>query len=340
MSGQLEGDEVELGIVVPAYNEEANLPTLVRELAAALDPACIRYEILLVDDGSRDGTVGVIRSLSREYSNVRGALLSRNFGHQAAVSIGLQHIRGRAVAVMDADLQDRPSDLKDLYDVLQREDADVVYAVRRGRKENIFKRSAYAIFYRILGRLANIEIPLDSGDFCVMNRRFIDRLNALPERLRFIRGLRAWLGGRQIAHVVTRAERLAGKSQYTLGKLIRLAGDGLVSFSHVPLRVASWIGVLSAALAFAGVVVVIVWRFTGQLPAGAGLATIALGVLFLGGIQLLTIGILGEYVGRIFDEVKSRPVAIVHDFIEYRDGAADLASAQRRPNLLSERDGE
>jgi dolichol-phosphate mannosyltransferase len=323
--------EVDLGIVVPAFNEEANLPTLVRELATTLEPAGIQYELVLVDDGSRDGTRGVIRALCRENPTVRGLLLSRNFGHQPAVSIGLQHVRGKAIAVMDADLQDRPSDLMELYECWRREGADVVYAVRQGRKENIFKRSAYALFYRILGKLANIEIPLDSGDFCVMGRSFVDRLNALPERQRFVRGLRAWLGGRQIGHAVTRGERFAGESQYTLGALMRLAGDGLVSFSHLPLRIASWVGVASAVLAFLGAVTVLVWRFTGMLPEGAGLATIALGVLFLGGIQLLTIGILGEYIGRIFDEVKSRPVAVVHELLECGGGTPPDHGGERTP---------
>jgi polyisoprenyl-phosphate glycosyltransferase len=323
MSAQLEYRDVALGIVVPAYNEEANLPVLVEELAAVLNSAGIRYEVLIVDDGSRDSTAEVIRSLALRHPNIRGVLLSRNFGHQAAVSVGLQHVRGRAVAVMDADLQDRPADLKDLYDIWRRERADVVYAVRRQRKENVFKRTSYSLFYRTLSNLADIEIPLDSGVFCLMDRRFVDQLNALPERLRFVRGLRAWLGGRQIGHPVTRGERWAGKSQYSLSKLIGLASDGLVSFSYVPLRIATWIGVISAALAFAGAILVLVWRFTDELPEGAGLATIALGVLFLGGIQLLTIGILGEYTGRIFDEVKSRPVAVVHDFVEHGESVVE-----------------
>lgn len=307
----------DLSVVVPAHNEELNLPVLIRELQRALVPAGLRYEVLLVDDGSRDSTANVIRALATAHPNVRGILLSRNFGHQAAVSTGLQYVHGRAVAVMDADLQDRPVDLLALFQCWKTSKADVVYAIRRKRKENILKRSAYGLFYRLLGRLAEVEIPLDSGDFCVMDRAFLARLNALPERLRFVRGLRAWLGGVQIGMPVERDVRRAGEPQYTFAKLLGLAADGLVSFSHRPLRMASWAGIIAAGLAFIGATVVLVWRFTGRLPEGAGLATIALGVLFLGGLQLLTIGVLGEYVGRIFDEVKARPVAVVSEVIEF-----------------------
>ena len=309
------GAHVDLGIVVPARNEEQNLPILIRELAHAFRDSGVLYEVLLVDDGSDDGTADVMRALATENHNVRGLILSRNFGHQAAISIGLQHCNGRTVAIMDADLQDRPSDLLLLYGQLQAEHADVVYAVRSKRKENFVKRGAYWAFYRILGQLANVTIPLDLGDFCVMDRTFVARLNALPERLRFVRGLRAWLGGRQVGLIVDRDPRRAGKAQYTFNKLMGLAADGLISFSFVPLRIAALAGTFVSALAFIGVFVVLTWHFTGKLPQGVGLATIALSVLFLGGIQLLSIGILGEYVGRIFDEVKARPVGIVTEVV-------------------------
>lgn len=307
----------DLCIVVPAHNEEANLPVLAREVASACDEAGIAFELLFVDDGSRDRTAAVIRRLAAEHPEVRGLVLSRNFGHQAAVSLGLQHARGRAIAVMDADLQDRPTDLVSLYRRWQR-GADVVYAVRRSRRESVLKRLAYRTFYRALARIARIPVPLDSGDFCVMGSDFVARLNALPERLRFVRGLRAWLGGRQIALEVDRDARRAGEPQYTMTKLVRLALDGLVSFSDAPLRLATLVGVCVSAASFAGAMVVLFWKFTGRLPEGFGVATIALSVLFLGGIQLLTIGILGEYVGRIFDEVKARPVAVVAEFVGAR----------------------
>ena len=304
----------DLCIVVPAHDEERNLPALYDALALACGAASIEFGLLVVDDGSRDGTPAVIRALARDHQNVRGLILTRNFGHQAAISIGLQHAAGRAIAVMDADLQDRPEDVVALYRRWQ-DGADVVYAVRRSRREGLARRAAYAAFYRIFARLAAIPVQLDAGDFCVMDAAFVARLNALPERLRFVRGLRAWAGGRQVPLPVDRGERHAGEAQYTLWKLVRLAVDGLVSFSDAPLRLASFAGLIVAAAAFAGVIVVLAWKVLGLLPEGAGTATIALSVLFLGGVQLLSVGILGEYIGRIFQEVKRRPVALVGEFV-------------------------
>ncbi len=304
----------DLCIVVPAHNEETNLPLLLDELNATLAAAGIVFQVLFVDDGSHDRTADVARQLATTRENVRAIILSRNFGHQAAVSIGLRYARGGAIAIMDADLQDRPADLVQLYRRYL-EGADVVYAVRRSRPENIVKRAAYSIFYRVLTRLSSVPIPVDSGDFCVMSAQFAARLNQLPERLRYVRGLRAWLGGRQVSHAVDRDARRTGKPQYTFSKLFRLAIDGLVSFSYVPLRLASMLGFAISGMALVGIVVVLAWKFMGILPKGAAVATIALSVLLLGGVQLLTLGILGEYVGRIFDEVKARPVAIVTEVV-------------------------
>jgi len=304
----------DLCIVVPAHNEQDNLSPLLEELSAALRPAGVEFQVLFVDDGSRDRTAAVARELAATHKSVRALILSRNFGHQAAVSVGLQYAKGRAVAVMDADLQDRPSDLVQLYRRYL-EGADVVYAVRRSRPENFLKRFAYTIFYRLLARLASISIPVDSGDFCVMSAEFVARLNGLPERLRYVRGLRAWIGGRQVSVDVDRDPRRAGKPQYTIAKLFRLAIDGLISFSYAPLRLASMLGLVISGLTFIGFLVVLAWKLMGILPKGAAVATIALSVLFIGGVQLLTLGILGEYVGRIFDEVKARPVAIVSEIL-------------------------
>lgn len=306
----------DLCVVVPAFNEEDNLPVLYAELAQTLDASGIRFELLVVDDGSRDGSVAVVRRLAAQDDRVRALRLSRNFGHQEAISIGLQHARGRAVAIMDADLQDRPADLVLLYERWQA-GADVAYAVRRTRRETLRRRFAYRLFYRVLARLADVQIPLDAGDFCVMDGAFVERLNALPERLRFVRGLRAWLGGRQERVPVDRDARRHGEPQYSFAKLVRLALDGLFSFSDAPLRLASLVGAVISMLAFAGALLVVVWKVMGLLPSGGGVATIALGVFFLGGLQLLTIGILGEYVSRIFREVKARPVAVVAEVISH-----------------------
>ena len=224
-------------------------------------------------------------------------------------------MRGEAVCIMDADLQDRPADALALYRARAEHNADVAYAVRRTRREGAVKKVAYRIFYRLLAKLARIEIPLDSGDFCVMSRSFVTHLNSLPERLRFVRGLRSWIGGRQVGVPVDRDARRAGVPKYTMAKLFRLAIEGLVSFSDVPLRLASILGFWVSGLALVGIVIVMTWKATGRLPSGGGIATIALSILFLGGVQLLTAGILGEYVGRIFEEVKQRPVAMVAEVI-------------------------
>jgi len=304
----------DLCIVVPAFNEEENLPALHRELDAALSGRGIAFTLLVVDDGSRDGTARILRDLAARDPRVSALRLSRNFGHQAAISAGLDHARGRAIAVMDADLQDRPADLVLLYERWEA-GADVAYAVRRSRPERAGLRASYRLFYRLLARIAEVQIPLDAGDFCVMDAAFVARMNALPERLRFVRGLRAWMGGRQEAVPVDRGTRRHGDSQYTIAKLVRLALDGLFSFSDAPLRLSSIVGAAISLLAFAGAIVVLAWKFMGLLPSGAGIATLALGVFFLGGIQLLTIGILGEYVSRIFREVKRRPVAVVAEVI-------------------------
>ena len=306
--------EPDLGLVIPAFNEAENLPILFEEIANVIGGGCT-FEVLVVDDGSSDMTSDIIRAASARDPRFTGLVLSRNFGHQAAITIGLQCVRGRAVLIMDADLQDRPSDGLKLYRECRAASADVAYAIRRSRQGSLLKRAAYRLFYRALARLARIDIPLDAGDFCVMDRSFVDRLNALPERLRFVRGLRSWLGGRQIGIPVDRDERRAGRPKYSTSKLLRLAIDGLVSFSDVPLRLASVVGFSVSALSLVGMIVVVLWKLTGKLPSGAGIGTIALSILFLGGVQLLTAGILGEYVGRIFEEVKARPIAIIAERI-------------------------
>ncbi len=307
----------DLGVVVPAYNESENLRTLTRALVDVLERASVDFEILFVDDGSTDDTARVIRALADEEPRVRGLLLTRNFGHQAAVSTGLRHARGRAIGVMDADMQDRPEDLLVLYEAV-RGGADVAYAIRRTRQESWLLRLAYRSFYRLQNALSPTPMQMDAGDFSVMDAAFVARLNELPERSRYVRGLRSWLGGTQVGVPVDRDARHQGDSKYSFSKLLRLAVDGIVSFSFVPLRLAVYLGLACSLLAFVGVIVVLVWRFTGLLPSGAGLATIALSVLFLGGIQLLTIGIVGEYLARVFEEVKGRPTAVVAETISSR----------------------
>jgi polyisoprenyl-phosphate glycosyltransferase len=296
----------DLSVVVPLYEEEAIVPVLVGRIARVLDDLGVEAEVLLVDDGSADGTLGAIELAHRDDPRFVGLALSRNFGHQMAITAGLAHARGRAVVVMDGDLQDPPEAIADLW-AKQREGFDVVYAVRASRPEGPAKRLAYALFYRLLGRLVATEIPRDAGDFAILSRRVVDHLDAMPERRRFLRGLRAWVGFRQAGLPIDRAARHAGRPKYTLGKLLGLALDGLVGFGEAPLRWAAGLGSVAVMAAMAGLAASVV---RGP-SASAGWAWVSLMILFFGGAQLLSAAILGEYVSRIFQEVNGRPLYLI-----------------------------
>ena len=304
-----ETTQPELSVVVPVYNEEDNLPRLYERLIAALDPTGLAYEIVFVDDGSRDGSLTYLRALTTNDPRVLIVELARNFGHQVAISAGLDHSRGRGVIVMDADLQDPPEVLPEFI-AKWREGHDVVYAIRRQRKEGWLKRGAYAVFYRFLQRVANIEIPLDAGDFCIMDRRVVDVLSSMPERNRFVRGIRSWVGLNQVGLAYERHTRHAGRPKYTFTRLVYLALDGLVSFSYIPLRAITMLGFGVSWLS----IVLAVFYAIKKLTVGLnppGFATITVAIFFLAGMQLITIGVIGEYVGRIFEEVKQRPLYIL-----------------------------
>lgn len=296
-------------MVVPVFDEEDNLAELFRRLCDTLQSTDLSFEVVLVNDGSRDGSLEGMQKLRTGDNRVKIVDLSRNFGHQIAVSAGLDHASGRAVVVMDADLQDPPEVLPRLID-RWRDGFDVVYAVRRERKESLPLRAAYHAFYRLLRSIARIELPLDAGDFSLMDRRVVDELVGMPERNRFIRGLRAWVGFHQTGIEYERALRHAGETKYSLSKLIHLAYDGIFSFSDMPVRLARNFGL--AVTAFAALMAgwtLLKWLFDYQVV--PGFATITLLVLFFGGVQLITIGILGEYIARIYTEVKARPLYIV-----------------------------
>lgn len=298
-----------LSVVIPVYNEAENLLILHNRLTQVLMAHEPSYEILLVDDGSRDRSVELMLGLASTDPHLGVIELSRNFGHQVAISAGLDGARGEAVIIMDADLQDPPEILPQFI-ARWREGHDVVYAIREQRQENWFKRSAYALFYRLLQRVANIEIPLDSGDFCLMDRRVVNVLVGMPERNRFVRGLRSWIGLDQAGLPYDRPARYGGESKYSYTRLIYLALDGLVSFSFVPLRMITLLGFAVSAISILLALIYLVERITiGLYP--QGFATTIVAILFLAGMQLVTLGVIGEYVGRIFEEVKRRPLYIV-----------------------------
>jgi dolichol-phosphate mannosyltransferase len=301
-----------ISAIVPLYDEEENLLPLHGRLDQALRSLNLTYEILFVDDGSRDRTAAILQKLCENEANVACVHLSRNFGHQAAVSAGIDHGRGQAVVVMDGDLQDPPEVLPQFV-AKWREGYEVVYAVRRNRKEGLIKRVAYASFYRALNAISDLDIPLDSGDFCLMDRRVVDVLKHLPERMRFVRGLRSFVGFRQTGVEYDRPARQAGRPKYTFRNLMGLALDGLVSFSSYPLRLVARIGLATIVIA----IVLLVWALIDAFfhrSAPQGWASTIIVVLFMSAVQLFGVAILGEYLRLIFLEVKGRPTYIVQSY--------------------------
>lgn len=315
-----------ISVVVPLFNEQENLNELHRRLRASLDPLELEAELVFVNDGSTDSTTQMVHMLAHSDPGVVGIQLSRNFGHQAAVSAGLAHATGDAVIIMDGDLQDPPEVLSQFIE-RWKHGADVVYAIRTKRKEGFFKRLAYAAFYRLLHKLSDIEIPLDSGDFGLMDRKVVDALLALPERQRFIRGLRSFVGFRQEGLLYERAGREAGKPKYTLNALIRLAMDGLISFSGAPLNLITYLGLGSCAAALMLIGWVLERAIVGQRPPEGWASTMVV-VLFLGSVQLLSLGIIGEYLRRIFVEVKGRPTFLIREVVRQKP-ASELLAAPR-----------
>jgi dolichol-phosphate mannosyltransferase len=301
----------DLSVVIPLHNEEANLPELHRRLSATLEGVGLRYELIFVEDGSTDRTAEMLESLADEDPLTRPVFLARNYGHQPAVSAGLAQACGAACVLMDGDLQDPPEVLPGLV-AKWREGFEVVYAVRRKRKEGPLKRAGYFLFYRLLAAVAELEIPLDSGDFCLMDRQVVEALNQLPERQRFVRGLRSWVGFRQTGFEYERAARVAGETKYTFVRLLGLAVDGLVSFSGKPLRLASGLGLL-ANMGAAALMLWVFWDAFSRGTAPQGWASLAVIVMFMGGVQLISLGLLGEYIRIIFLESKGRPTYVVRE---------------------------
>jgi len=304
--------EPTFSIVVPVFNERESLPELYRRVKETMQSTGETWELIFIDDGSRDGSTEIMRDLGKQDARVRPIIFARNFGHQIAITAGLDYSKGRAVVVMDSDLQDPPEVILELI-AKWREGYQVAYAVRAEREgETWFKKTTASLFYRIIYRITDVKIPLDTGDFRLMDRQVVDVLKQMRERHRFPRGMVAWVGFRQAPVPYRRAARFAGETKYPFKKMFKLALDAVTSFSYFPLQMATYIGFIAAGVSIIAIPVVIVMRVFGH-QAFLGQASTLLAVLFLGGVQLICVGVLGEYIGRIYDEVKGRPLYIVSE---------------------------
>jgi dolichol-phosphate mannosyltransferase len=310
-------------IVAPAFNEEAVLHILHQRIAEVMDKTGEPWELVIVNDGSRDQTGQIVRELHTQDPRVKLVDFARNFGHQLAVTAGLDHSRGDAVVIIDADLQDPP---KVILEMIERwkEGYEVVYAVRSEREgETWFKEFTAKLFYRLIYRITDVDIPMDTGDFRLLDRSAVQVLNSMRERNRFIRGMSVWIGFRQTGVTYKRRARVAGETKYPFRKMFRFALDAITSFSYLPLQLASYLGFLIAGLSALSILIVILLRLLGSgSPPLYGQATTLVAVLFIGGVQLISIGIIGEYIGRIYDEVKARPLYIVRETLGIEEGEA------------------
>ncbi|MBU1662764.1 MAG: glycosyltransferase family 2 protein [Chloroflexi bacterium] len=299
-------------IIAPIYNEINNLPELYPRIREVMDSTGESWELVLVDDGSTDGSTDLIRELHAQDPRLRPVIFARNFGHQIAVTAGLDFSRGDAVVIIDADLQDPPEVILDMI-AKWREGYEVVYAVRTEREgESWFKEMTASIFYRLIYRITDVDIPLDTGDFRLLDRKVVNVMGQMRERHRFLRGMSVWVGFKQTGVEYKRAARFAGETKYPFKKMLKFATDAITSFSYFPLQLAMYLGFISAGISILAMPVVIVLRASGS-QAFFGQATTLLAVLFLGGVQLISLGILGEYIGRLYDEAKGRPLYIVSE---------------------------
>lgn len=307
-------------VIAPIYNEKENIPELYRRVSEVLSSTGEPWELVLVDDGSRDGSTEQILELADQDLRVRPIIFSRNFGHQLAVTAGMDFSRGQAVVIIDSDLQDPPELILDLIDKWK-EGYEVVYAVREEREgETFFKRTTASMFYRVINKITSVPIPVDTGDFRLMDRKVVNVLNRMREHHRFIRGMSVWVGFRQTGVKYRRAARQAGETKYPLRKMVRFASDAITGFSYLPLQLATYLGFISAGISILAIPVVIAIRLWGSQEPLLGQATTLITVLFLGGIQLISLGILGEYVGRLYEQAKNRPLYVV------RQGPEDTSS--------------
>ena len=304
--------KITYSIIAPIYNEIENLPELCRRVKEVMNSSGEAWELILVDDGSTDGSTERIRELAQEDKTVRPVIFARNFGHQVAITAGWDYARGDAIVIIDADLQDPPEVILELAKKWK-EGYEVVYAVRGEREgESWFKKFTAAMFYRIIYSITDVKIPVDTGDFRLMDRKVVDVLKQMKERHRFPRGMSAWVGFRQIGVTYKRAARVAGVTKYPFRKMLKLALNAITGFSYFPLQVATYFGFVSAGISILAIPIVVALRLAGS-HFFEGQTTTLISVLFLGGVQLISLGILGEYIGRLYDEAKGRPLYIVRD---------------------------
>jgi polyisoprenyl-phosphate glycosyltransferase len=300
-------------IIAPIFNEFENIPELYKRVSEVMDTTGESWEFILVDDGCTDGSTDRIRELAIKDGRVRPVLFARNFGHQIAVTAGMDYARGDAVVIIDADLQDPPEVILDLAKKWK-EGYEVVYAVRAEREgETKFKLWTASLFYRLIYRITDVKIPLDTGDFRLIDRKVVNVMNGMREKHRFLRGMGAWVGFKQIGVEYKRAARYSGETKYPLKKMLRLAINAITGFSYFPLQLATYFGFISAGLAILAIPVIVTLRLVGATHFFEGQTTTLVAVLFLGGVQLISLGILGEYIGRIYDEAKGRPLYIVRE---------------------------
>lgn len=301
-----------ISVIAPVYNEKDSLHELYRRVSEVMNSQADSWELVLVDDGSMDGSTEIMRELAKQDERVRPVIFARNFGHQIAVSAGMKYARGDAAVIIDADLQDPPEVILELV-AKWHEGYEVVYATRLEREgESGFKLLTASLFYKLIYRITDIKIPMNTGDFRLLDRRVLDMMNSMPEHNRFLRGMSAWVGFRQIGVPYNRAARFAGSTKYPLKKMIKLAMNAITGFSYLPLQIANWLGFTAVGAAFLLLIAIIILRIVGSAWLAGQAALLILG-LFLGGVQLICLGILGEYIGRIYDEVKGRPLYIVSE---------------------------
>lgn len=307
-----------LSVIIPCYNEELVVQETYKQLTEVMKRTNMDYELVFINDGSRDRTIELLTSLAEEDNAVKIINFARNFGHQCAVTAGINHCHGDLAVIIDADLQDPPEVILDMLEIQQKESANVVYGVRKSREgESWFKLVTAKWFYRILNKLSDVQFPVDTGDFRLIDRQIIDHFNNLHEKNKYIRGLISWMGYKQVPCYYERKERFAGETKYPLKKMLKFATTGLLAFSKKPLKLAEWLGIISVMVSLIYAIVILILKLVNPSTFVVGWTSIILITIFFGGVQLLTIGILGEYIGNLFDEAKDRPEYIVKNKINF-----------------------